>query len=72
MSMFGLWILGIYIIYFRWTQGKYGVGHRIPFQDSVKIIDAINDGLLDKVETYKFKYFNFPLNEISKFIGQSL
>lgn len=30
----------------------------------MKIIDAINDGVLEGVETYKFKYFNFdvPVN----------
>lgn len=40
------------------------MGNRIPFTDSVRIIDAINDGELDNVETYKFKYFNFdvPVN----------
>ena len=27
----------------------------------MKIIDAINDGVLDNVETYKFKYFNFDV-----------
>ena len=49
MSKFGLSILGKYILYQRWTNGKYGVGYRIPFQESVKIIDAINDGELDNV-----------------------
>jgi phosphoenolpyruvate carboxykinase (ATP) len=37
------------------------VGKRIKFEDSVKIVEAINDGSLDKVETYKFKSFDFDV-----------
>ena len=51
----------IYINIFRWTQGKYGDSYRIPLQDSEKILDAINNGKLDNVQTYKFKHFNFDV-----------
>jgi ATP-dependent phosphoenolpyruvate carboxykinase len=36
----------VFLKQFRWTHGKYGVGKRIKFEDSVAIIDAINDGSL--------------------------
>lgn len=37
------------------------MGRRIKFEDSVKIVEAINDGSLEKVETYTFKNFNFQV-----------
>ena len=46
---------------FRWSGGKRGVGKRIATEDSVKIINAINEGKLDNVETFKFKYFNLEV-----------
>lgn len=61
MLKFGLLILGKYILIYRWTQGKYGDGHRIALQDSEKILDAINSGKLDNVPTETFKYFNFQV-----------
>ena len=45
----------------RWTEGKYGVGKRISFNDSLQIIDCINDGTLAKAPTHTFKYFNFEV-----------
>lgn len=46
---------------FRWVNGKYGVGKRIDFETSVKIVEAINDGTLNYAPTYKFKHFNFEV-----------
>ncbi len=37
------------------------MGHRIKFEDSVKIVEAINDGSIEKSPTYKFKNFNFQV-----------
>ena len=48
---------------YRWTDGRYGVGKRISFSDSLRIIEQINDGSLEKVPTYTFKYFNFEVPE---------
>jgi phosphoenolpyruvate carboxykinase (ATP) len=47
--------------YFRWINGRYGVGKRIAFTDSLKMIDAINDGALDNTEYYTSKIFNFQV-----------
>jgi phosphoenolpyruvate carboxykinase (ATP) len=54
---------GNFRCYFRWINGRYGVGKRIDFKDSVKIIDAINDGDLDNVPTYNSRVFNFQVPE---------
>lgn len=53
--------VNVWIVNTGWTNGKYGVGKRISFGKSQRILDAINDGKLDNVETYKFKYFNFDV-----------
>ncbi len=45
MLMYGQLIQGNYFIFiniFRWINGKYGIGKRIEFTDSLKMIDAIN------------------------------
>lgn len=59
--MYGWSTQGIYFNNIRWTGGKYGVGKRFSFDLSQKILDAINDGSLQNVETHKFKYFNFEV-----------
>ena len=63
--MYGQSILGNYLFYkqfynlYRWINGRYGVGKRISFTDSLKMIDAINDGALDNSDYYVSKIFNF-------------
>ncbi len=42
MLMYGSLIQGNYINYFRWINGRYGVGKRIAFSDSLVMVDAIN------------------------------
>lgn len=59
--MFGLLTQGNLIFNCRWTQGRYGLGKRIAFEDSLKIVDAINDGTLAQVPTHNFKMFNFAV-----------
>lgn len=52
------WVI---LIRFRWTEGKYGEGHRISLHNSELILDAINSGKLDQTPMKKFKYFNFDV-----------
>ncbi len=59
--MFGLLTQGKLIFNIRWTGGRYGLGKRIAFEDSLKIVDAINDGSLAQVPTHNFKMFNFAV-----------
>lgn len=61
MLMYGSLIQGNYINYFRWINGRYGVGKRIAFSDSLVMVDAINEGKLDNIPTYKSKFFNFEV-----------
>lgn len=49
----------INILKIRWINGRYGVGKRIAFTDSLVMVDAINQGRLDNVPTYQSKFFNF-------------
>jgi len=51
----------MFLLIFRWINGRYGVGKRISFTDSLSMVDAINEGKLDKVSTYKSKFFNFAV-----------
>lgn len=51
----------VYFYLFRWTSGRHGIGKRIDSADSVKIINAINEGKLDNAETYQFKHFNLQV-----------
>jgi phosphoenolpyruvate carboxykinase (ATP) len=39
-----------YLVNTGWTQGKYGVGHRMSLPDTRHIVDAILDGSLSKAE----------------------
>jgi phosphoenolpyruvate carboxykinase (ATP) len=56
-----VWLVntGYFIFNFRWINGKYGVGKRISFLDSLRMVDAINEGKLDNISTYTSKIFNF-------------
>lgn len=60
-----IWLVntGYFLYLFRWINGRYGIGRRIPFEDSMKIIENIVNGKLEKVETYKFRCFNFEVPE---------
>lgn len=51
----------VWLVNTGWTHGKYGDGYRISLQDSEKILDSINNGKLDNVETYSLKHFNFKV-----------
>lgn len=51
----------VWLVNTGWTQGRYGLGKRIAFEDSLKIVDAINDGSLAQVPTHNFKMFNFAV-----------
>lgn len=44
--MFGQSTQGNILFKFRWINGRYGVGKRIAFTDSLKMVDAINEGKL--------------------------
>ncbi len=59
--MSGWSILGNFIAYFRWINGRYGVGKRIQFTDSLRMVDAINEGQLENVQFYKSKVFGFQV-----------
>jgi phosphoenolpyruvate carboxykinase (ATP) len=53
------------LFYVRWINGRYGIGKRIAFTDSLIMVDAINEGKLDNVPMYKSKFFNFSVpNEV--------
>ena len=50
-----------YLINTGWVGGAYGVGKRCPLKYTRKIVDAINDGSLGKVETQKMEIFNLDV-----------
>lgn len=56
---FGWSTQGNLFVKYRWINGRYGVGRRIDFKDSLAMVDAINEGRLDNVPTYQSKFFNF-------------
>ena len=60
-----VWLVntGYFFIKFRWVNGKYGIGTRIAFEDSLNIISQIMDGSLEKAPTYRFSHFNFEVPE---------
>lgn len=53
--------VNVWLVNTGWINGRYGVGKRIAFTDSLKMIDAINDGALDNTEYYTSKIFNFQV-----------
>jgi phosphoenolpyruvate carboxykinase (ATP) len=50
-----------YLINTGWVGGAYGVGKRCPLKYTRKIVDAINDGSLAKIETKKMDIFNLDV-----------
>lgn len=53
----------VWLVNTGWINGKYGIGSRIPFKNSLNIIDKIINGTLEKIPTYKFRCFNFEVPE---------
>ena len=51
----------IYLVNTGWINGKFGVGQRIPMKYTRSIIDAINNGELEKAEFVDFPIFNFKI-----------
>ncbi len=51
----------VWLVNTGWSGGAYGIGKRIPLKYSRAIIDAINNGSLDKVETQTDKIFGFEV-----------
>lgn len=51
----------VYLVNTGWINGKYGTGQRIPMKYSRAIIDAINNGELEKAEMVDFPVFNVKI-----------
>lgn len=51
----------VWLVNTGWINGKYGVGHRIPMKYTRAIIDAINNGELEKAEYTDYPVFNFRI-----------
>lgn len=51
----------IYLVNTGWINGRFGVGHRIPMKYSRAIIDAINNGELERGELENYPIFNFQI-----------
>jgi len=50
-----------YLVNTGWIGGKYGVGHRIPIQETRAIIDAILEGSIDHEECNVMPVFNLRI-----------
>ncbi|MCL4692887.1 MAG: phosphoenolpyruvate carboxykinase (ATP), partial [Candidatus Hydrogenedentes bacterium] len=50
-----------YLVNTGWTEGKYGVGHRMSLLDTRHIIDAILDGTLSKAEYETMPVFGMAI-----------
>ncbi len=51
----------VWLVNTGWQGGPYGVGERISLKHTRTIINAINDGSLDKSEFTAFPIFNFQI-----------
>ena len=51
----------VYLVNTGWINGKFGVGQRIPMKFTRAIIDAINNGEIEKAELTDFPVFNLKI-----------
>ena len=51
----------VYLVNTGWINGRFGVGQRIPMKYTRAIIDAINNGELEKAEMVDFPVFNLKI-----------
>lgn len=51
----------VYLVNTGWINGRFGVGQRIPMRYTRSIIDAINNGELEKAELVDFPVFNLKI-----------
>ena len=51
----------VYLVNTGWINGKFGVGQRIPMKYTRSIVDAINNGELEKAEMIDFPVFNLKV-----------
>lgn len=51
----------VWLVNTGWINGKFGVGQRIPMKYTRAIIEAINNGELDKAEYYNYPVFNLAI-----------
>jgi phosphoenolpyruvate carboxykinase (ATP) len=53
--------VNVWLVNTGWTAGPYGVGHRMPIQDTRALVNAALDGELDDVETVEDEIFGLHI-----------
>jgi len=51
----------VWLLNTGWTEGAYGVGHRISISDSRRLLDAVHSGELGQGQFVNFPVFNFEI-----------
>ncbi len=53
--------VNVWLVNTGWTAGPYGVGHRMPIQDTRALVNAALDGELDDIETVEDEIFGLHI-----------
>lgn len=61
-----------YLVNTGWTQGKYGVGHRMSLPDTRHIVDAILDGSLSNAEFETMPIFHLAVPKTVRNVDSSI
>lgn len=62
----------VFLVNTGWIGGAYGVGKRIPIEDTRNIVSAILTGKLDNIECYHHKIFNLYVPKFVPNINQNI